>query len=220
MRLCGRDRALLAALSACASSHFVRPLGKGGARGQRRRSAARWSQLGGATFPTPIVDVGGGYGVRDDLDLFLRANLTAAAFGDLHLEPGVAYHPLVRDGGAGADGDGGRLAALSHRLSHRGARACRSSASRRRGRSAAGATWSTRGSTSPSASRGAAGCRSSGPTSAASCASSRRVGLALEAKYLAPNYDTGILAPAWVAPGGYGYVSVLLGVNVYFGGVR
>jgi hypothetical protein len=49
---------------------------------------------------------------------------------------------------------------------------------------------------------------------------SRRVGLSLEAKYLAPQYNTGILAPAWVAPGGYGYVSVLLGVNVYFGGVK
>ena len=30
----------------------------------------------------------------------------------------------------------------------------------------------------------------------------RRVGLSLEAKYLEPKYETGMLAPAWVSPGG------------------
>src|ERR1700754_75954 len=88
----------LLGLGACAQSHFVRPLGKGGAVGNASLGGPLVT-LGGATFPTPVVDIGGGYGVRDDVDLFLRANVTALAFGDLHLEPGVAWHPLVRDGG-------------------------------------------------------------------------------------------------------------------------
>ena len=49
----------------------MRPLGKGD--GMVNGSlGGPLVQIGGADFPAPIVDVGGGYGVRDDLDLFLR----------------------------------------------------------------------------------------------------------------------------------------------------
>jgi hypothetical protein len=209
--------ATLLGFGACASSHFVRPLGKGG--------AVVNASLGGplvdlgATFPVPIVEVGGGYGVRDDLDLFLRANITAAAFGDMHLEPGVAYHPLIRDGGpvptvtvAGSLHfltDFRTSAMAVPQLSV----ATAWSLGRRRHMVYAGADLAV-------SFEGKGWVPIVGPYVGGELRVGRRVGLMLEAKYLAPNYNTGILAPSWVAPGGYGYLSILLGVNVYFGGVR
>jgi hypothetical protein len=209
---------VLAALSACASSHFVRPLGKGG--GVVTASlGGPLVQLGGADFPVPIVDVGGGYGVRDDLDLFLRANLTAAVYGDLHLEPGVAYHPLVRESGPVPTVTvAGSLHFLTDfrtavRALPQLSVATAWSLGRRRHMVYTGLDLAV-------SFEGRGWVPIFGPYVGGEVRVSRRVGLSLEAKYLAPQYNTGILAPAWVAPGGYGYVSVLLGVNVYFGGVR
>ena len=207
--------ATLLGFGACAASHFVRPLGKG--NGVFNASlGGPLVTLGGATFPTPIVDVGGGYGVRDDLDIFLRANITAMAFGDLHLEPGVAYHPLIRDGGPVPTVT---LAGSLHFLTdfRTAARALPEisvatawSLGRRRHLVYAGADLAV-------SFEGKGWVPIVGPYVGGELRVSHRVGLMLEAKYLAPNYDTGILAPAWAAPGGYGYVSILLGVNVYFG---
>src|SRR5260370_5672360 len=82
----------------CAATHAVRPLGRG--------HAALTASLGGplvtvgsATIPTPILSLGGAYGVRDDAEVAFHADATAALFGVLHVDPGVAYHPLVRDSG-------------------------------------------------------------------------------------------------------------------------
>ncbi len=210
--------AALVACSACASSHFVRPLGKGGAV-VNASIGGPLLQLGSAVFPTPIVDVGGGYGVRDDLDLFLRANVTAAAFGDLHLEPGVAYHPIIRDHGAVPTVTvTGSLHFLTDFRS--GARALP--------QASAAAAWALGkrrhllyAGLDLALSLESSGWRPIfGPFVGGELRAGKRVGLSLEVKYLAPNYDTGRLAPTWIAPGGYGYLSVLLGVNVYFGGVR
>jgi hypothetical protein len=210
--------ATLLGFGACASSHFVRPLGKGGAV-VSASIGGPLVNLGGATFPTPIFDVGGGYGVRDDVDLFLRWNLTAAAYGDLHLEPGVAWHPIIRDHGAVPTLT---VAGSVHFLTD----------FRTTARALPEVTIATAwalgrkrhllyGGTDLAVSFEGSGWKPIfGPFVGGELRVGKRVGLTLEAKYLAPNYNTAILAPAWVAPGGWGYVSVLLGVNVYFGGVR
>ena len=207
--------ATLLAFGACASSHFVRPLGKGGAVASASLGGP-FVQLGGAVFPTPIAELGGGYGVRDDLDVFLRANVTAAAFGDLHLEPGVAWHPIIRDSGpvptltvAGSLHfltDFRTSALVLPQLSAATAWAL----GKKRHLIYAGLDLAISFTGPPVF----------GPFVGGELRVGKRVGLMLEAKYLAPNYNTDLLAPAWIAPGGYGYVSILLGVNVYFGGVR
>src|SRR3954468_15742120 len=208
----------LVALSACASSHFVRPLGKGNAVAAASLGGPL-VQLGGAVFPTPIVDLGGGYGVRDDVDLFLRANVTALAFGDLHLEPGVAYHPIIRErGGVPTVTVAGSLHFLTDfrtavRALPQLSAATAWALGKKRHLLYAGADLAI-------SFEGRGWVPIFGPFVGGELRASRRVGLTLEVKYLAPNYETRILAPAWVAPGGFGYLSILLGVNVYFGGVR
>jgi hypothetical protein len=210
--------ATLLGFGACASSHFVRPLGKGGAVASASVGGPL-VQLGGAVFPTPIVELGGGYGVRDDVDIFVRANITAAAFGDLHLEPGVAYHPIIRDhGGVPTVTVAGSLHFLTDfRTSARAlpqlSAATAWALGKRRHLLYAGLDLAV-------SFEGRGWVPIFGPFVGGELRVGRRVGLSLEAKYLAPNYDTGILAPAWIAPGGFGYLSILLGVNVYFGGVR
>jgi hypothetical protein len=210
--------ATLLGFGACASSHFVRPLGKGGAVVNASLGGPLVT-LGGATFPTPIVDVGGGYGVRDDVDLFLRWNITAAAFGDLHLEPGVAWHPIIRDHGGVPTLT---IAGSMHFLTD-----FRTTA-RALPELTIATAWAlgkkrhlVYGGTDLAVSfEGRGWVPIFGPFVGGELRVGKRVGLTLEAKYLAPNYDTAILAPAWVAPGGWGYLSILVGVNVYFGGVR
>ena len=210
--------ATLLGFGACASSHFVRPLGKGGAVASASVGGPL-IQLGGAVFPTPIVELGGGYGVRDDVDIFLRANITAAAFGDLHVEPGVAYHPIIRDRGSVPTVT---VAGSLHFLTD-----FRSSA-RALPQLSAATAWALgkkrhllyAGLDLAISFEGRGWVPIFGPFVGGELRVGRRVGLSLEAKYLAPNYETGILAPTWVAPGGWGYLSILLGVNVYFGGVR
>jgi hypothetical protein len=210
--------ATLLGFGACASSHFVRPLGKGGAVASASVGGPL-VQLGGAVFPTPIVELGGGYGVRDDVDIFVRANITAAAFGDLHLEPGVAYHPIIRDRGPVPTVT---VAGSLHFLTD-----FRTSA-RALPQLSAATAWALgkkrhllyAGLDLALSFEGRGLVPIFGPFVGGELRVGRRVGLSLEVKYLAPNYNTGILAPAWIAPGGFGYLSILLGVNVYFGGVR
>jgi hypothetical protein len=210
--------ATLLVWSACASSHFVRPLGKGNAVASASLGGPL-VQLGGAVFPTPIFELGGGYGVRDDVDIFLRANITAAAFGDLHLEPGVAWHPIIRDhGGVPTLTVAGSLHFLTDfttavRALPQVSAATAWALGRKRHLLYAGADLAI-------SFEGRGWVPIVGPFVGGELRVGRRVGLSLEAKYLAPNYNTAILAPAWIAPGGYGYVSILLGVNVYFGGVK
>jgi len=210
--------ATLLGFGACASSHFVRPLGKGGAVVNASLGGPLVT-LGGATFPTPIVEVGGGYGVRDDVDLFLRWNITAAAFGDLHLEPGVAWHPIIRDyGGVPTLTIAGSMHFLTDfRTTARALPELTIATAWALGKK----RHLVYGGTDLAVSfEGRGWVPIFGPFVGGELRVGKRVGLTLEAKYLAPNYDTAILAPAWVAPGGWGYLSILVGVNVYFGGVR
>jgi hypothetical protein len=210
--------AALVALTACTSTHLVRPLGRGNAVAHASLGGPL-IDLGGAVFPTPIASLGGAYGVRDDVEVFLHANVTAMAFGDLHLEPGVAYHPVVRDRGPVPTVT---VIGSVHFLTDF------ETSARALPQLSAAAAWALGkkrhllygGLDLAISFEGRGWVPIFGPFVGGELRVGRRVGLSLEAKYLAPNFDSGAAAPAWVAPGGFGYVSVLLGLNVYFGGVR
>ncbi|MDB4964750.1 MAG: hypothetical protein JWN44_439 [Myxococcales bacterium] len=206
----------LAALTACTSTHLVRPLGRG--NGMVHASlGGPLIKLGSAVFPTPIATVGGAYGVRDDVELYLHANITAAAFGDLHLEPGVAYHPIVRDRGPIPTVT---VTGSLHFLTDF------TTSARALPQLSAATAWALGkkrhllygGLDLAISFEGRGWVPIFGPFVGGELRVGKRVGLSLEAKYLVPNFDTAAAAPAWVAPGGFGYVSVLLGLNVYLAG--
>lgn len=207
----------LLALSACASSHFVRPLGRG--NGAVHASlGGPLVKLGGAVFPTPIATVGGGYGVRDDVDVYLDANLTALAFGDLHLTPTVAWHPLISERGAVPTVTvAGSLNFLTDFEVARALPQLTAAAAwalgRKRHMIYAGFDLAV-------SFEGKGWVPLFGPFIGGELRVGRRVGLTLEAKWIAPDFDSTPPAPAWIAPAGQGYLSLLLGLNVYFGGVR
>jgi hypothetical protein len=203
------------ACAACASTHIVRPLGKG--NGVVHTSlGGPLVALGSAVFPSPIATVGGAWGVHDRVDVFMHANVTAMAFGDLHLEPGVAWHPLVRERGAVPTLTvGGSLHFLTDfRSTARVFPAVSGAAAwalgQRRHLVYGGLDLAV----------SFEGRAIFGPFVGGEMRVGRRVGLSLEVKWLAPYYDTRPPAPAWIAPGGLGYVSILLGVNVYLGSVH
>jgi hypothetical protein len=210
--------ALSAALAAsCATSHFARPLGRGNVVGQASLGGPLDS-LSGTPVALPILDVGAGYGVSDRWDVFGRADITAAAYGDLHLEPGAAFHAVVREGGlvptvtlAGSahvmtDFHSARIGPQLSAIA-----AWRVGASRRHlvylGTDA--------GTLVPGRVRVLAG-----PLVGGELRVGRRTGLVLEASWLSPWYDVGPLAPTWISPGNHGYVLVLVGCNVYWGDVK
>jgi hypothetical protein len=206
-----------AVAGSCATSHPARPLGRGNAIGQ--------ASLGGplvevneTPIAAPILVLGGGYGLTDRWDAHGRVDVTAAAYGDLHVEPGVAFHPLVREGGGvptvtlvgsahvltdfGTLRLGPQLTALA---------AWRVGASRRH-LVYAGADAGT---LVPGRPRLLAG-----PLAGGELRVGARAGLVLEVKWLSPWYDVKPLAPTWVSPADRGYLFVLLGCNLYWGNVR
>jgi len=205
------------AFGACATSHYARPLGRGNAVAQASVGGPLDS-LSGTPIAAPILDVGAGYGVTDRWDVFARADVTSAAFGDLHLEPGAAFHAVVRDGGlvptvtvAGSvhvltDFEAARLGPQLSALA-----AWRVGASRRH----LVYVGADAGTLVPGRVRALVG-----PLAGGELRVGRRAGLVLEASWLSPWYDVHPLAPTWISPADRGYVLVLLGCNVYFGDVR
>jgi hypothetical protein len=198
----------------CAATHFVRPLGRG--HGVVTASlGGPLVKLFGGTFPAPIVDLGGGYGVRDDLEVFGHVDVTALAFGILHIDPGFALHPIVSDGGWKPTVTVG--SALHLLTNFHDARAVP--------QLTAACAWRIKHKHMIYAGAdlglgfGAVFHPLWGPFIGGE-ARIGRVGLALEAKWIAPGYPVAPLAPAWVSPSSQGYLSVLLGVNVYLGGVK
>jgi hypothetical protein len=200
---------------ACAPTHAVRPLGCG--------NAALHASLGGPLVevsgidtPIPIVSLGGGYGLGDQLTATAELDATAAVFGVLHVQPGLAYHPLVRQGGALPTIT---LAGSVHLLTNfddtRVAPQATLAAAWRIGRrhlvylggdSALAIGDPTR--------------LVAGPFVGGEARLGRAWGLVLEAKWLAPNYDVHPLAPTWISPASHGYLSLLVGLTRYIGDVR
>ena len=189
--------------ASCATSHFARPLGRGNVVGQASLGGPI-VEVSGAPIPAPILDVGAGYGASDRWDVYARADVTAAAYGDLHLEPGAAFHPIVREAGAVPTVT---LAGSAHLLTdfHEARVGPQLSAL---------AAWRVgalhrhliylgvdAGTRVTSRTRVLAG-----PFAGAEVRVGRRAGLVLEVKWLSPWYDVRPLAPTWISPGDRGYL--------------
>ena len=84
---------VVGAVLGCSTTRTVRPLGSGNAAFGVSAGGPLVHAMG-ADLATPIVTVSEAYGVSDELDAFANVDLTAAAYGDLHLQPGAAYHLL------------------------------------------------------------------------------------------------------------------------------
>jgi len=199
------------ALGACATTREVRALGRG--------NTAYGASLGGplvealgVDLATPILTVGGGYGLRDDLDLFGNLDLTAALYGDLHLEPGLAYHPVIREAGfvptLTVAGSAHLItnfvdARVYPQLTLAGAWRIRRRHLLYVGADSAMGFGAT--------TRVVVGPLVGGELRLG------RVGLTLEAKWLAPYYDVAPTAPSWISPANHGYLNLLVGVTYYAG---
>jgi hypothetical protein len=205
--------ALAAAIGGCTPTHAVRPLG----RGHGVIDAAVGGplvRLAGADVPMPILSLGGGYGVRDDAELTLHGDVTAGVFGVLHLEPGAAYHPIVRAEGLAPTLT---LAGSIHLLTNLQDTLVAPQLS-------AAAAWRLRRrhliylGLDTGLPLGARERLIVGPLLGGE-ARIGRAGVSLEVKWLAPNYDITPTAPDWLSPGGRGYFAVLLGASYYLGEV-
>jgi hypothetical protein len=205
---------LLLAAAACSTTHAVRPLGRGNAA-VGASLGGPLVQVAGVDIASPILTVEGSYGLRDDLEVTANADLTAAVYGDLHLEPGVAYHPLVRDAGPvptlTVAGSVHFLTSFSDTLVAPQVTLAAAWRIRRRHLLYVGLD-SALASTAPS--RPVFGPLVGGEWRVG------RFGLTLEAKWLAPNYDVGPTAPTWLSPDNHGYLNILVGVTRYIGDVR
>jgi hypothetical protein len=207
----------LLGLASCATSHFARPLGRGNAVAQASLGGPV-VEVSGTPVAAPILDLGGGYGVTDRWDVFGRGDVTAATFGDLHVEAGAAFHPSVRDAGAVPTVTlAGSLHVLTDFADARlgpqlSALAAWRVGARHRHLVYVGADAGT---LLPGRARLLAG-----PLVGAELRAGRRAGLVAELKWLAPWYDVRPLAPTWVSPGDRGYVSLLVGANFYWGDVK
>jgi hypothetical protein len=91
----------LAAVSGCATTHLLQPVGKNNLRLN--------ASLGGPILrspgptPVPLVSVNAAYGVEDDVDIHLGLHPVAAAFRPsaessplLGMNAGAAWHPIAR----------------------------------------------------------------------------------------------------------------------------
>jgi hypothetical protein len=203
-------------LAGCASTHVVRPLGQG--NGMVNASlGGPFLNVFDANIPTPIVSLGGGYGVRDWLDVYGHVDVTALAFGVLHVDPGVAFHPVIREGGWVPTVT---VAASLHLLTNfedaRGVPQFMAAAAWRIARRHLIYVGADLGlGFQPQGFRAIWG-----PFIGGEARVGKRVGLSLEVKWIDPEYPTRLAAPTWVAPGGQGYLSLLLGINVYIGSVK
>jgi hypothetical protein len=206
---------LALAAVACAPTQAVRPLGRGNAVAQLSVGGPL-VQVSGADIATPILSLGGGYGISDDLEATAELDATAAVFGVAHLAAGAAYHPVVRDEGAVPTLT---VAPSIHLLTNvhdtRVAPAV-----------AAAAAWRIHHRHLLYAG-GDAGLVFGDPTRlvvgpfvGGQLRVGRSWGLGLEVKWLAPNYDVGPTAPSWLSPWNHGYLTVLIGLSRYIGDVR
>jgi hypothetical protein len=213
-RFFGQRRAALATLLgllplACAHSRVVRPL----APGESSVGASLGGPmvgLFGAAFPAPILQVGGARGLRERLAVAGNLNLTAALYGTLHVEPGVVWHPLVREAGPVPSL---ALAGSLHVLTdfsdlllapHLAGLASWPLAARHTFYAGVDAAVAVGDATRVLAGPLVGGAWRWGA-----------LGLGLELKWLAPYYDVEPVAPAWISPGDRGFLSVLIGVSYH-----
>lgn len=192
----------------------MRPLGRGNGAATASLGGPL-VQVAGVDVGTPILTLAGGYGLRDDLEVTAEADVTAALYGDLHLAPGVAVHPLIRDSGAVPTLTAlGAVHLLTNFAHTRVAPQLTVAASWRIARRHLLYAGVDDGLVFGSPTRLLVG-----PLLGAEWRVGR-FGLAVEAKWLAPYYDVAPTAPTWISPDNHGYLSVLAGVTRYFGEVK
>ncbi len=195
----------------CATSQPVRPLGRG-------RTAMNTSVGGplvralGVDMPTPILSVGAAHGVRDNLEATARVDVTAAAYGVLHVEPGVAYHPYVNDGPGLVPTltVAGSLHLLTDFQAVRAAPMIATVAAWRVGGRHLVYAGADVGLAFGSPTRLVAGPLVGDELRLGA------FGVGIETKWLAPYHDVEPAAPDWLSPGHHGYLFVLLGLHYYF----
>jgi hypothetical protein len=205
---------VLVLAAGCTQSHIVRPLGKG--NGVVHASlGGPFVHVFGVDLPAPIVSLGGGYGVRKDLDVFAHLDVTAAAFGNMHLEPGIALHPVISEGGAIPTVTvGASLHILTNFRDGRAIPQLMAALAWRVGRKHLLYLGGDLGLAFGREFRALGGPFAGGELKFG------RVGLALELKWIAPQYNVAFTAPEWVSPGSQGFLSLLIGLNVYIGDVK
>jgi hypothetical protein len=200
--------------AACSITHTVRPLGQGNTAVNASLGGPLVHALG-VDMPTPILTLGGAHGLRDDLEITGHADVTAAVYGNLHLESGMAYHPLVRMGGALPTVTlGGSTHLLTNFADTRVVPTLILAAAWRVHERHLVYLGSDGALVMGSPTRVVAGPLVGGEVRTGA------FGIALETKWLAPYYEVTPTAPAWLSPAGRGYLSVLLGSTYYFGDTR
>ena len=174
----------------------------------------------GTVFPTPILNVVAARGLRSRAGNMPWAvtgalDITAALYGNLHLEPGMVAYPIVQTGGAVPSvAVAGSLHVLANRHDSLFVPHLAGIASWRWG---AQLLVYTGGDAALAIKTPAAPLI--GPLAGAEWVHGRgRFGL--EVKWLAPYHDVEPAAPTWIAPFHHGYFSVLLGAGYQFGGTR
>ena len=200
---------VMGAMLGCSTTRTVRPLGSGNAAFGVSAGGPLVHAVG-ADLATPIVSVSEAYGVSDDLDAFANVDLTAAAYGDLHLQPGAAYHFLVRDAGPVPTLT---AAASAHVLTD-------FDRVRVYPQLTLTAAWLIRHRhVLYLGADGAVGLVSRtrfliGPLLGFELRAGR-VGVGLEGKWIAPYYDVEPTAPSWISPSSHGYLSLLVGLTYH-----
>ena len=210
---------ILAALTTgCGTTTAVRPLGQGNAD-VHASVGGPLVNFDGKPVAVPVVMAGGGFGATDRVDVSGDVDVTAALFGVAHLSTGMAYHPVLWSGNRAlpAVTVAETLHVLTDFTNTRLAPQTTAVAAWRLGAGHllyAGADCGVVFGTPFDGTKFLAG-----PLVGGELKATNHLGIALEAKWLAPYYDTGPLAPDWISPGSRGYLSVLLGFRGYLDGV-
>ncbi len=193
----------------CAQSRPVRPLGVGeGLVGVS--VGGPMLRLFGAAFPTPILEASGAYGLRERLAVAGNVDLTAALYGTLHVEPGVVWHPVVREAGLWPSlAVAGSVHVLTDFEALRVAPQAAGLLVWPLGRVHAVYAGAEAAVVSGAPTRVVAG-----PLAGAELRSGR-MGFGLELAWLAPQYDVEPVAPSWLSPGHHGFLSVVLGFRYH-----
>ena len=212
--------ALWVALAAagCGTTTSVRPLGQGNAD-IHASVGGPLLKIDGKPAAVPIAMVGGGFGATDRVDVSGDVDVTAAVLGVAHFSTGLAYHPLLWTESRAVPAV--TIAESVHVLTNL-------SNTRVAPQTTAVAAWKVGAGhlLYVGADCAVVSGRSldetrllAGPLLGGELKATDHLGIALEAKWLAPYHDTGPAAPDWLSPDSRGYLSVLLGFRGYLDGV-
>ena len=204
--------------AACSTFRPVRPLDPG-ATALGVSLGGPLLQTLGTVFPTPILSVAGAHGMQAagamPWAVTGALDVTAGLYGNLHVEPGVVFHPIVHEAGlAPTLAVAGSLHVLANRHDALIAPHVAAAVSWRPATAFVVYTGADAAMAIAAPARLIAG-----PLGGVEWVRTRwRYGL--EVKWLAPYHDVEPAAPTWIAPFHHGYFTVLLGASYQLGGAR